>query len=307
MTLVAILTTPDRAELVTDSLRCWTDAARPPFVAPGVKAHRLSGLPAMVASSGLVADGLRWTVHLDQLSQRVTSFDALVRAAEPTSCATEHAIFYAVGQRDDGAFAAYAWAPWTAWLPHDVSGWHLQPHPDGLAPGDDLMALQLEHEGRHRPEALEGLEPPNGPARPAPRSLHDWETVVRAIRNTRSVNPRDPRLFAPIGGVVTRHTLTVDDITSEEVTILDAPDELPSKELRRIAQLNWMMDGHESQHLQQLRLALDTNADCAALHDLAKRIDPKSAERTIANALLQSVGCSIRTGRRTPTPTPKDT
>ena len=295
MTFVSILTTPDRAEIVVDSLLVPEDPALPILVDRGRKIDTTAGVRSFLTSSGLVDDGHRWHAHANEVSLSTRSFEDLVANLDAESCATQAAVFYAVGQDSTGGFKAYAWAPWTGWKPLDVSGWHLQPHPDGLQRGDALLDLQLAH-ALANDNALANLELPDGPPRPHPSTLKDWRIAVHAVRQTRAVRPRDGALFNAMGGIVTRTTVTADSVRVDLVTVLDAPD-LPDSEdfLRMVDMLRRSKWSPCARHLKELRRAITADADCEELHAIAGRIDKKSPERRVANELLRTIGCHYLT------------
>lgn len=232
MTLVAIATHPDRAEILTDSLLTNANSRRVYTTAGGFKVRQVPGLPAVAASTGNAAFGKRWAAHLAALAEDAPDFDELVHQARPAGVpnAGDRAQVYAVGwSATAGGFTAHAWAPWTDWAPVEVSGLHLQPHPYGYARGDDLLDRRLAHEvANGTADATTPIVLPDGPIQPRPQTARDWAVIVAAIRATRAVKPDDMRLRNSIGGTITRTTLTTTAVRDDLIAVLDHPDLPPA-------------------------------------------------------------------------------
>lgn len=226
MTMVATLTTPDRVEIVVDSL-ANTPNCRHVISMRDHKATVLDPLTAACASTGPMLDGVAWRSHLTDLARRPgMTFDRIVKTADARAAAADGTLtqFYAVGLSEAvDAFSAWAWAPWTDWKPLDVSGWHVQPHPYGLARGDDLLDRQAAYHAANGVDVA-GMVLPDGPDRSPPRDAKGWEAVCRAVRRTRAEQPADMRLRNPMGGVIRRTTLTRTGQHTDLIAVLDHPD-----------------------------------------------------------------------------------
>ncbi len=174
-----------------------------------------------------MAAAARWGEHLSAVAHDGADFDTLVLRARSQDIVGNFPLVqaYAVGWSDtQQSYAAFAWAPWTDWQPVEVSGWHLQPHPYGLARGDDLLDRRLAHEvANGTADTSTPFLLPDGPKRQRPQSVKDWQAIVRTVRATRAVKPKDMRLRNPLGGTITRTTLTRAGIKSDLIAVLDDP------------------------------------------------------------------------------------